>query len=112
MPHVDAASEDSNELWPNRISPNYRLAPWPYEKPSPVTIVMNADSSEKLGDLLCKLVEWIIEPPPIDLTVEGPGATFEPPPGTTLMPSSDQIPPELLSLISGNASYSMYVRSV
>jgi hypothetical protein len=107
MPSIDVACWDTEKLWPQRISPNRGLVPWLCEKPGGVRLVLAGETGKKLGELLCKLVEWMIAPPPIDLTLEGLGATFEPPPGTTLSPASSRIPSDLLALIAGGASYSV-----
>jgi hypothetical protein len=66
---------------------------------------LNGDDGEKLGDLLFRLVKWMIAPPAIDLTVEGPGERFQVPEGTSLLPSRDQIPLDILSLVAANTSY-------
>ena len=55
-----------------------------------------------------RLVEWIIAPQIIDLTLKESGEIFQPPEDTTLIPISDEIPPDPLALILNNASYSRY----
>jgi hypothetical protein len=109
LPSVGISCLNTAELWPERISPNDKPVPKPYEKDSAVAILLSADSSEELGNLLFRLVEWMISPPTIDLTIEEFGGRFKPPTRTILSPPSDQIPPDPLVLISDNVTYSMYV---
>ena len=53
---------------------------------SAVGILLSADSGEKLGELLFRLVEWIIAPPTIDLTLEELEGPFIPLAGMILYP--------------------------
>ena len=109
LPSINVACQDAAGLWPNRISPNDEVIPQRYGKVSAVGILLSADSGEKLGELLFRLVEWIIAPPTIDLTLEELEGPFIPPAGTILSPTTDEIPPGLLPLIADNTTYSMFV---
>jgi hypothetical protein len=56
-----------------------------------------------------KLVGWMVDPSPIDLTIEEPIRSFIPPAGTMVTPAGDQIPRDLSLLIGEGTKYSMYV---
>ena len=107
LPSLDAACNTTAELWPRRISPSDQPIPKPYNKRTFVTASLSADDSEKLGDLLFKVVDWIVGPHTIDLTTdELESHLFQPPAGTILLPADDQISLCPLSLIAQNSSYS------
>lgn len=62
-----------------------------------------------MGTLLLKLIEWIIEPEVIDLTLEEPETAFSPPANTTFTSTDDKIPSDVIVLVAESATYSMYV---
>ena len=72
-------------------------------------MILSAKTGEQLGDLLLKLIEWIIEPRIIDLTLEKPGSNFQPPANTAIVSIGNQIPTDVLDLIAQDTTYSMYV---
>jgi hypothetical protein len=71
-------------------------------------MVLHGDTGESLGTLLLKLIEWMTEPPVIDLTLEEFDLKFQPPAHTTVTPIGDQVPSDVLVLIAENTAYSMY----
>jgi hypothetical protein len=107
LPSVDDACRNTADLWPERIAPSYWVAPWPPERNPPVSLRLGADSAHQLGELVVKLIGWVIDPLPIDLTVEEDTPSFMPPPGTMVAP--DQFPMDLSLLIGEETKYSMYV---
>lgn len=79
-------------------------------------MVLTADTGQHLGALLISLIEWIMEPPFIDLTDSADGVvttrTFKPPANTAIGPTGDQITPNILVLVAENTTYSMYVHLI
>lgn len=112
LPSLATACQHSAEHWPTRISPGNLPTPRPYQAHSTIGVVLSAETGEQLGDLVLKLIEWMIEPPVIDLTLEEFGSNFQPPPHTTAVPISGRMPSDVLVLIAENTTYSMYVQSV
>ena len=108
LPSIDISCDNSARFWPGRISPGSQTTPQLRQGNSPVAVLLSADSGKQLGNLLFKLVEWIMAPPTIDLELEEFGGDFQPPAGTILSPNSSRIPDES-PLISENSTYSMLV---
>jgi hypothetical protein len=112
LPSINIACRTTAELWPKRISPNHELILPPYEKSFPIPMLLTTESGETLGTLLLNLVEWMILPPVIDLTTQRSGnSSFQAPDGTTVSPTDNETPRDVLALIAENATYSMYVQS-
>ena len=107
---VDACQETAN-LWPERITPSYWIAPWPPERRSSIPLGLNADNACQMGSLVVKLVGWMVNPSFIDLTIDEPVPSFEPPAGTTVTPAGDQLPRDLSLLIGEETRFSMCVRA-
>jgi hypothetical protein len=118
LPELDESCRDDATIWPRRISPlDDKRIPLPCGRISAVDISLSADSGASLGDLLFRFIEWNVSPPPVDLTDEDVGATFNsgtfnPPDGTTVYPTYDPLPPNLLPLVAANAMYSTYVHLI
>jgi len=108
---MDAACHETAELWPKRISPGNLPGLQPYEQRSAEGMILSATTASGLGMLLLRLIEWIIEPPVIDLTLEefGRVSAFLPPANTTVTSPGDQISSDILVLIAETTTYSMYV---
>lgn len=100
LPSLDAACEETAELWPQRVSPNTQYIPWLCNHNSPAEIGLHAETGEQLGTLLLELIEWL-------LIGHGTGDKFNPPPDTSLVTSMDKIPETLLIPVAGNTTYYM-----
>jgi len=109
LPSLTTACHQEAEHWPKRISPSSLSTPLPCQERSSVEMILSAKTGEQLGDLLLKLIEWIIEPRVIDLTLEEPGSSFQPPAHTNVMPVGNQMPTDVLVLIAQDTTYFMYV---
>jgi hypothetical protein len=105
LPSIDDACSESTKLWPGRILPNNQHIPTPYGQHAAERIILTAETGELLGKLLLKLIEWMVEPHVIDLTVEGSGTSFKPPANTSVSPSGDKTPTDMLALVAEDTVY-------
>ena len=72
-------------------------------------ITLSAPTGSQLGDLLFKLIGWVLGPRIIDLTGEKPETGFQPPPDTSVSPSGKKSSSKVIFLIADTTAYLVYV---